>query len=393
MPAAGIARWLAVGGGLGAVGMVVSALVLHATDPISRGGEGLVGFVWPVPFLAMALVGVVVASRRSGNPVGWLFLAAGLTMGLQAVAQQYATSSYDRGWGLPAAGAAAWLAVWGWAVSFALLPVIFTLFPTGRPPSRPWWGVIWLAAGAAVVIPFAALPAWSLRGPELVDFSLIDLPVANVVANGVVPLLLLASVVSVGVRYRRSTREVRQQLKWLAFSAGLMVLSFVVAVAVPTERPMDHALYRAVFLLAAAAIPIGAGVAILRYRLYDIDRIISRTVAYAVVFAVLAGVYAGSVLLLGGATRSLTGDSGDLVVALSTLFVAAAFRPVASRVRTAVDRRFNRARYDASRTAEAFGRALRDELDDEAIIAALRGAAVRNLEPQRLSVVLVPRSN
>lgn len=377
-----------VGGGL-AVSLAGVAIVLHVLNPTSMSTDGAAGFIWPVPFLAMSLVGAVVGARKPRNPVGWLFLASGLAMGVQAVSQQYASYSFDLQRELPLVHASTWVALWVWAVSFAALPVIFTLFPTGRPTSKGWWTIVWASGLSAVAVPVAALPAWSLPSRELLDFALIEIPLANLTANGLLPLLLLASVVSAIVRFRGSVGAVRQQLKWLAFAGGLMALSFAVAVAVPTDRPMDHPLYRIAFLVASSAIPVGAGIAILRYRLYDIDRIISRTLAYAIVVAVLVGMYAGSVLGLSAAARAVTGESGDLVVALSTLVVAAAFQPVRGRVQSLVERRFNRRRYDAQATLEDFGRSLRDELDAAALVASLRSATTASLQPSLVSVHLV----
>lgn len=360
--------------------LLAAYMALHAVDPVSMAENGVAAFFWPIPYLAFGLVGAVVAARRPRNAVGWLFLTAAILMSVTAATTAYAGYAFHTHTALPWADVASWLAAWTWAPSVGLLPAIFMLFPTGRPMSPRWrWPVVVTLSNAAAIAPASAL-LWAERGPALVDKGLMDWPLTDLLANRIAPGLLVVGLVSIGVRFRRSSGDERQQLKWLVFSASVLALMTVTLFAVPLERPNDHLLVNVVFLLGVSAVPLGAGVAILKYRLYEIDRLVNRTLVYGLVTSVLAGLYAGLVVLLQSLLHPLIRTS-DLAVAASTLAVAAAFGPVRRWVQGFVDRRFNRARYDARKAVESLSHRLRDGVDLDEIRAALTSTATRTVQP------------
>ena len=343
---------------------------------------------WILGWAAFAVVGGLIVRRHPGHPVGWLFLGLGTIGAVSYLANAYAMLGTTRP--LPGAGLAAWLSLVTWAPPLGLCIMALALFPTGRPVGR-WWGRI---AAAGLVLSLAvglsnAIAIWPVRSASLV------LPGAETrvdawsiaVISVLWPLAMLtavASMVSLFVRFRRSTGIERQQLKWLALYVMISIPAIVLSETVFTTGVVQVVLNT---VDAPAWLAVIAGLAILRYRLFDIDRIISRTLSYAIVVAVLVGVYAAGVVGLGAVARAVTGESGDLVVAVSTLLVAAAFRPVASRVRAVVDRRFNRASVDAAHAAEAFRARLRDEVDLDTVLGDLRATVQRTLAPDVISVV------
>lgn len=205
------------------------------------------------------------------------------------------------------------------------------------------------------------------------------------------PLLggLVAGIASLVVRFRRSHGVERQQLKWFLFAVALLPLLPLGELIETAIGVAPDALGAIAFPIVISGLPLSVGVAVLRYKLWDIDRIISRTLAYVLVVASLAALYLGSVVGLGAAARALTGESGDLVVALSTLVVAALFQPLRRRVQGVVDRRFNRPRVDAVRTLDAFANSLRDEVGLDAVLAGLRQTAAGVFHPSHAGVLLL----
>lgn len=213
--------------------------------------------------------------------------------------------------------------------------------------------------------------------------------VTDLVLGAYFMLGVVLGLVCVVLRFRRASGIERQQMKWLGAGSGGLA---VVILSGPTIFWPNEGLqswWTIVFIGGLTLLPLTSGVAILRFRLFEIDRIVSRTVSYLIVVALLVGIYAGSVLALSATARTLTGESGDLVVALSTLLVAALFHPLRGRVQTVVERRFNRRRYDAQQTLESFGHSLRDQLDSSTLAASLRDAATTSLQPSMVSVHLV----
>ena len=283
---------------------------------------------------------------------------------------------------LPTGDAGAWFIGWSWIVDLSCYAVVFLLFPTGRLLSARWRWVLWVVAAACVF----AIPGQSLN-PENPDNPLtVDSPVLEAAFIAGMLLLLVAivgSIASLVVRYRRAVGIERLQLRQLVFAAVAFVPIMVVAV----PFYYDSVLVQAAVGLGLLALPVAAGLAILRYRLYDIDVVINRALVYGSLTATLAGVYVGSVLLLQLVLSGLTEGSG-LAVAASTLAVAALFRPARGRIQKVVDSRFFRSRYDATRTIEAFGARLRDEVDLSALSNDLKAVVVETMRPDHVSLWL-----
>ena len=340
--------------------------------------------------LIFAGVGVVVARRQPRNPIGWILLIFILAALLGDAAGAYAVLAYAHGHqGLPLGLAAVLLAPLGY-LAIPVFPLVILLFPDGRLTSRRWRWVLWAYAG---LVAFFATVIYALTISAVVSHK-IRLDSSGSTTNTdhppgwigvlIVPILLiwLSFMAHQVLSWRRATDERRQQLKWLACGAGISLASFVAAVALGSTSTLAQILFNGI-----AALPIGIGVGILKYRLYDIDRIISRTLAYAIVTGLLVGVYAGLVLLTTQVFRFHT----PVAVAASTLAAAALFNPVRRRVQQAVDRRFNRARYDADQTIAAFAARLKDAVDLDSVRDDLAGVVQQALEPAQVSVWISQR--
>jgi N-terminal 7TM region of histidine kinase len=342
---------------------------------------------------AFAAVGFVVAWRKPGNPLGWIMLGVALFLALSEDASFYAVADYRlRHGGLPL-GWVALLAQPGWAPGIVLLGLVVLLFPDGRLPSSRLRWMVWIFAAVAalwiagaVAITVGAIIGHHTRVDSGGNLLLLDdsrgSPGWWVVGSNVFFALGVACwLVSLAVQllsYRRSSGERRQQLKWLMAGSAVTLVGIVPVLAFPGGTPVAGPVYVAGFLV----LPLCIGVAVLRYRLFDIDRIISRTLAYAIVTGLLVGVYAGLVLL---ATRVVS-VTGPVAVAGATLAAAALFNPLRRRVQRAVDRRFNRARYDADRIVAAFADRLKDAVGPDEARAELVDAVHRSLEPAHVSV-------
>ena len=379
----------------------LAALFLVATLPLTllsgQLGDGLVALVIGIP---CAGVGVVVARRQPANPLGWLFLAIALCLFIANDGGDYSYYVYRLGHHLPFGPAALTLDQL-WIPGLVLIVVVILLFPDGRLTSRFWrWGLrafcaLYLALLAAVAAALAgALGAHPLRVDDTGGLSVTDNP-TGWFAIAEHSILVVSLILSLGfilrqvLSWRRSSGEQRQQLKWLASGAAVTIVSLVLAAVFATSgtTTLVHEWVDNFFWFGLAALPVSMGVAILRYRLYEIDRIISRTLAYAVVTGLLVAAYAGLVLL---STHVLT-LSSSVAVAASTLVAAAAFSPLRRRVQRVVDHRFNRARYDADVTVAAFAARLQEEVDLDSVRADLAGVVTRTLEPAHLSVWLGER--
>jgi len=352
-----------------------------------------------LPFVAavvgMATVGAVLAGRRPRHPVGWLMLALGLSVTVDVVADGYARYGLLASPGaVPAVGQLRVLgdtfALWPACIGFILL-----LTPTGSLPSGRWrwWAGIAVAAPlawkAASVLGFETavfLPFYSFRNPYFVPALATP---AMAVALPALVLTLLSVVVggaSLVIRFRRARGEERQQLRWVASAAVVAAAGIPVAMA---GISIDSAAVVGVAVLSSATVLcLAIGAAILRYRLYDLDRIVSRTVAYGLLTVLLGLAYAGVVLSLG----RLVGRDSSLVVAAATLAVAAVFQPARRRVQAAVERRFNRRRHDAARIIEGFAARLRDQVDLDTLAAEVLAAADQTMQPTRASLWLRPRA-
>jgi hypothetical protein len=373
-------------------------LILNRSTPgVSNFGSRVGDAAFGVALLAFPTVGALVASRRPENRIGWILAGVGLLLGIAAFANEYAVYALLTEPGsLPAGETMAWIGSWLFLAPLILTgTLLFLLFPDGRLASRRWRVVLWIAMVALVL---ALLGEMFVSG-ELQDFPSVENPyqaegtfadVLEVTSNIAFLAMfgsIFASATSLFLRFRRSQGLERQQLKWVAASAGLLAAAFASGPIVLWY--VAETAYEVFIILAIATIPVAAGIAILRYRLYEIDRIVNRAVVYGAVSALLAGAYFGIVLALQEVFSSLGGGS-DLAIAVSTLAVAALFRPVRSRIQRLVDRRFYRRRYDAQRTLEAFSARLRDEIDLEALDGELAGVVSRTMQPAHVSVWLRP---
>jgi hypothetical protein len=364
----------------------IIALVLLVLDRQLTPGNVMLS----VGFLVFAGVGIVVALHQPRNPVGWLLILFTFLFALGIDAQQYAVYSYPLGHRTPLSATAVLVKPVAGA-AFLLLPLAVFLFPDGRLASPRWrWVLGAYAILSGVVMADAFAPAIAaVAGHDIrlnrtadVDTShlrgwLVHTPLWLTVALWLLMgAIWLSFVVHQLVSWRRSAGERRQQLKWLACGAAA---ALGVGVGASSVAP---GILSAIFGAALFALPVSIGVGILRYRLYDIDRIISRTLAYAIVTALLVGVYAGLVLM----TTHLLTVSSSAAVAASTLVAAALFNPLRQRVQRAVDRRFNRARYDADQTVAAFATRLKDAVDLDSVRDDLAAVVQQTLEPAHLSV-------
>ena len=348
------------------------------------------------------VVGFVVAWRKPGNPLGWVILALAGFFALSEDASFYAVADYRlRHGGLPL-GWVALLAQPGWAPGIVLLGLLFLLFPDGRPPSPRWRWVLWVYFTVAMlwIIGAFILTVGAIIGHHTqVDPSgnllILDNNSAqsaawwNVVTNVFFPLLALCWLGSLGgqvLSYRRSSGERRQQLKWLMSGSAIAGVSILISGPLLGTTSGILRFAGDIATAGSLAIPLSIGVAVFKYRLFDIDRIISRTLAYAIVTGLLVGVYAAIVLL----ARQVVALTTPVAVAASTLAAAALFNPLRRRVQRAVDRRFNRARFDADAAVAAFAARLKDAVDPDAARAELLDVVHRSLEPAHVSVWIRP---
>lgn len=307
--------------------------------------------------LSYALVGALVVSRQPQNKVGWILLLLGLHDALFECAEGWGYVAAERG--LSGGAIGEWIILWSWIIDFAVLTVLLLLFPDGSPPShrwRPWFWV--LAAGTMLALAGQALdPA---RGEELTagvnPVAVATLPTGFLLAAGLGMMFsaLAAAFASLIVRFQRGTYIERQQLKWIAASASLILIVGLISVFLWYESVA----VQIAIALALITLPVSAGVAIFKHGLDEIDVIINRALVYGLLTAVLAVGYATAVVVLQWTLAPLTRQS-DLAVAGSTLVVATMFRPARHRVQQLIDRRFYRAKYDAARILEAFGTRLR----------------------------------
>ena len=347
-----------------------------------------------------ATVGAVVASRRSENTVGWLLCLSGVAVGASTFISQYAIYALlARPDTLPAGEAAAWIAAWSLPVIIGLQVSYLTLFPTGRLPSRRWRPIAWLIVAvvvAAVISSAFASDAYMgslgpIRNPLAIDgFS----EVYKAVSLTMFPLLYVVAASSLFVRLRYATVVERQQLKWLAYAAAGFALGVILVLlsgVLNTPAWFDQTA-NAVFLATSEGIIIAIGIAILRYRLYDIDIIINRTLVYGSLTTALIVLYFGGIVVLRGVFVFLTGQRSTLAVVASTLLIAALFNPLRRRIQLFIDRRFYRRKYDASMTLEAFSTKLRDETDLEALRGDLLGVVTETMQPAYVSLWLRPET-
>ena len=368
--------------------------------------DDLRGLAILLAVVSNALVGAVLASHRPRNPVGWFFVFGAASYAVSEATFRYAVYGLviDPG-SLPLARAMAWPATWLWAPGVLLVLVFLPLyFPDGRLLSPRWRPVVWLAifvSGAAVVI-WAFYPgkvgyfAWDITNP--LGLAALRPAIAGLEVVMAVLFLgfLLSSVVSLVVRFRRSQGQERQQMKWLTYAAATvvgMVLLTTLLEAANLVFLSEMAGLAADLLI--AGIPVGVGIAVLRYRLYDIDVVINRTLVYGSLTALLALVYLGGVTATQTIFRTLTGEQEQpqLAIVVSTLIIAALFNPLRRRIQSFIDRRFYRSKYDARKTLEAFSAQLREETDLNALSEDLVGVVRETMQPAHVSLWLRPEAS
>ncbi|MDX6337109.1 MAG: hypothetical protein QOG05_4449 [Streptosporangiaceae bacterium] len=372
-----------------AAGVLVLIAALPVIGVVSHHPAGSVTAVVSllVVILVVAAVGLVVARHQPGNAIGWLLLGAAAWLPLTIAASEYAALVYDYGHrGLPGLGPVAVVLSGLFTFVIVVFPLVTLVFPDGRLPSPGWRRALWAYLALCLILPVSYIVA---TVSAVAGHRFAYLPSGQAAAADAPPswtafvffaTVALAWLGALGhqiVSWRRSSGERRQQLKWLL--SGTVVCAVLGIWALATNSAIWE-----VAILGLCALPASMGVAILRYRLYDIDRIISRTLGYAIITGLLVGVYAGLVLL---ATQVLR-FSSPVAVAASTLAAAALFSPVRRRVQRAVDRRFNRARYDADAAVAAFAGRLQDAADLDAVGSDLLASVAAALEPAHVSVWL-----
>jgi hypothetical protein len=377
------------------VGEVVFAILNRGTEIPGSFGPFFDAF-FRLAVLVFVTVGALVASRRPGNPIGWLLVSVGVPFALSGFAHSYATYTLLTEPGsLRGVDVMAWLAAWLFLPPlFAIPPLLFLLFPNGRLLSPRWRPVALLIAVGAVAtaLSTAFAPGFLAEPP----FEGVVNPFGLEGAGGFLDAISIlgwvsivvgipAAAVSMLLRLRRARGIERQQLKWIATAAALFAVACLGAAT--TFSLGGEELGQIMVLMAYSAFPVAAGYAILRHRLYDIDVVVNRTLVYGSVTALLAGAYLGLVLLFQLAFQPVTEGNG-LAVAFSTLAVAALFRPARNYVQRAVDRRFYRRRYDAQRTLEGFATRLRDEIDLDALRVELTGVVAQTMQPAHVSLWL-----
>jgi hypothetical protein len=380
-----VAAWSALGVYVALAGAAVGLVLFGGADVDALGALG---------FGAFAGVGTLVALRRPGNAVGWVLLGTAIFFAAGEAGEAYIADPPRPGqvW-------VAWLSSFTTNIWFSLALIFLPLlFPHGRLPSRRWRPVLWLGIAGLALGAFSSafMPgdldlrqSSGIENPVGIEGGLVEAAsVASVVLGSVAVVLAAAAVV---VRLRRAVGAERQQLKWFAYVGVLAAVCLSVAVVGSMFADESSGDFTAVAVtgwlcglaLVGVGLPIATGVAILRYRLYDVDVVIRRTLVYGALTATLGALYLGLVLLMG-----LAVGRSNLAIAISTLAVAALVRPARARIQAGVDQRFYRRRYDAARTLEAFGTRLRDELDLETLAADLRGVVRDTVQPAHVSVWL-----
>ena len=358
-----------------------------SSGPMAPGGGIPMAAFETLVLVVLGVIGAVVAVRQPRNAVGWILSVVSFSLGLLILGNHVVWSlMLEHPDGSRAAELVAWLTSWLWIAAIVPAVTLFPLlFPSGRPPTRRWRWVAWMALGACVTLFVGAafapgrLPEYPIQNPlGAGGAGATVVRVLGGVGFALMLVAMLASAVSLVIRFRRSHGVERQQLKWVTAAAALFLVFFLL----PTGRFGQDAEFAAI-LLGLLVIASAVGVSMLRYRLYDIDVVINRALVYGALTATLAATYLALVLLIGLAV----GES-DLAVAASTLAVAALFRPARARIQELVDHRFYRRRYDSARTLEAFGARLRDELDLETLGADLRAVAHDTVQPAHVSLWL-----
>jgi hypothetical protein len=345
---------------------------------------------------SFSIIGAIIASRLPANPVGWLFCAAACTIAVECLSAEYAIYTLvARPDSLPIGEALAWLAFWVWIPSIGCIVLSLLLFPNGELPSSRWRWLAWLTMLLTI-----AGAVWVALSPGMIGnlgfsrnpLGIEGLPRGYKPVNTIMSaLVLVAAVSTLGLRLLRTRGIERQQIKWPAFVAvvggvGSVLYDTAISEAIGL-RWLEWAGY-VVVVAALVSFPISIGIAIVRYRLYEIDLIINRTLVYGSLTATLVALYFVGIVVLQRIFVTLTGQQSTLAVVASTLLIAALFNPLRRLIQSFVDRRFYRSKYDARKTLEAFSATLRDETDLEALNNDLVGVVRETMQPAHVSLWL-----
>ena len=363
--------------------------IIEEFDPVAN-------FIWSASWIGFGLVGALIVSQRPGTRIGWILCGISFSIAVSLIAAPYARGNLISGGGWPLASLAAWLAAWSFQPAFGLVVALLLLFPTGHLSGRfrrALAGALLLAAavstGVAMVMPGPIEGDAPPVNPLGLEHLAAPLEATLGVATTIIGVIALIALFDLGYRAVRAGATERQQFKWLALAAlafpVLFVIALAVEIAVMGERGFDPVTL--VFFVCGNGMAAAIGVAVTRYGLYEIPRVVSRTVTYALLTALLIAVYLLTVTVLTAVTAPVTGDS-PIAVAAATLLAAGVFGPARRRIQAAVDRRFNRARYDAARTIDAYRGRLRDEVDLEALVGDLLTTVKTSMQPAGASLWL-----
>jgi len=383
-------------------GPAVLLVVVGILGAIATGDSSTTTILAPLAGMLGITVGAVLVTRLPRHRIGWLLWIGGMLMGITRITQGLADFGLTSHPGsVPWAIWFGWVNAWVGPLALLITPIFLPLlYPTGRLPSARWRPAAIVSIGAltayTVVAAFGPFAPGTyppgVDNPLVVGGRLRDLlALLGNVLGLVLFLLLTLGFASLVIRYRRASGIERQQLKWFVFVGSIAIMALVVAglflgSTVGPLATIDNFAWL-IGIGGVALMPVAIGIAVLRYRLYEIDRLISRTIAWAVLTAIVGGLFVGFILVFQAALAPVTG-SNELAVAGSTLLVAALFQPIRRRVQRLVDRRFNRARYDAERTLAAFAERLRDEVDPEQLRAEILATVAQTVEPTSVSLWL-----
>ncbi len=382
--------------------VVASMVVIQLAWGAPENADLFTAVLYAVWVLVFATVGAILAARVPANPIGWLFLGFALVATVGGAADSYVSQQHS------AASEIAGASAVGLAASvlegpIVLVPIaaLLLLFPDGRVQPGKWRRVAQfeLLAGGLFVLGSMFAPGTlntsasaSIQNPLGVG-GFLGTVASAIQGLSFLTLLGLMVVSAIGLfrRFRRASGVPRQQLKWLASACGLFVIAFACGPALwVINTSWSNNLWTVLFLVAATSIPVATGVAVTRYRLYEIDVIVRKTLVYAALAAMLALVYLGGISLITWAFRSVTGQSSALAVTLSTLGVAAAFQPLRTRIQRVVDRRFYRRKYDAAQALQGFSSRLREQVDLDALHTEVLAVVTDTLQPSHTSLWLRP---
>ena len=373
--------------------MALTLFLVSLNEPSSFRNMGPLSLL----ILAFSTFGAIVASRRPENPICWLFCSGVFAWMLGELALEYGVYTLVTAPGaLPGGTWMAWFGNWVRGIGWLLIVVfLLLLFPNGRLPSSRWRPVLW---GAVSYMAFFTLAVW--LSPVLTDYRLmasvrnplgLELEIMHHLLQALyftLPLPLVAGGTAVIVRFRRSRGDERQQLNWFAYAVAVMIVVFVSWLSLQLAGLVPVGALT--FTVPLIGLPIAAGIAILKYRLYDIDVVINRTLVYGALTATLALMYFGGIAVLQGLLRTLTGQESQLAVVASTLAIAALFGPLRRRLQGFIDRRFYRRKYDAAKTLESFSARLRDETDLDSLSNDLLGVVHETMQPAHAALWLRP---